>query len=233
MKDKKRTTLLPLIFLLIVPAIGLAQAVPQARTLVVNGQSGQVQVVEMNGRSYIDLESLARIANGSLGFSGDQITLTLPAVAPDSSPTAATSATAPARAPASNPGFSKGFLRAAIEAATNMREWHAALASAIQSGFPLTPDTLAPYRAQTTTGMRLASVAITTGSDQSAFQLLTNEFNYMKQLSDKYLAMRANLTFISPNALQNDSLNQTIVTCGHSLAAMAASGQFVDDGSCN
>jgi len=32
----------------------------------------------IDGRSYVDLESLAHIANGTLGFSGKQITLTLP-----------------------------------------------------------------------------------------------------------------------------------------------------------
>jgi len=52
----------------------------------------------------------------------------------------------------------------------------------------------------------------------------------MKQLSDKYAAKRA---YIAPDALRNDSLNQSIIACGKSLGAMAASGQFVDDGTCN
>jgi hypothetical protein len=55
----------------------------------------------------------------------------------------------------------------------------------------------------------------------------------MVKLTDRYVAARANMTYISPDALQNDSSNQRLVTCGHSLGAMAASGQFVDDGSCN
>jgi hypothetical protein len=41
------------------------------------------------------------------------------------------------------------------------------------------------------------------------------------------------MTYISPDGLENDSLNQRIMSCGHSLGAMAASGQFVDDGSCD
>jgi len=40
------------------------------------------------------------------------------------------------------------------------------------------------------------------------------------------------LTYIAPDALQQDSLNQKILTCGRSLGAMAASGQFSDNGSC-
>ena len=55
----------------------------------------------------------------------------------------------------------------------------------------------------------------------------------MVKLTDKYVAARSNLTYISPDALQNDGLNQRFVACGRSLGAMAASGQFVDDGSCS
>ncbi len=48
-------------------------------------------------------------------------------------------------------------------------------------------------------------------------QLLTNEFQNMAKLADKYIAARTNMTYISPDALQNDDLNQRIVGCGHSL----------------
>jgi hypothetical protein len=81
--------------------------------------------------------------------------------------------------------------------------------------------------------LRLASVAVSTDSDRSALQLLNNEFQNMAKLTDKYVAARANMNYVSPDALQNDDLNQRIVNCGHSLASMAASGQFVDDGSCH
>jgi len=56
--------------LLIVPVLALSQAAQDIRTLIVNGQSGQVSVVQISGRSYVDLEALARVANGSLGFNG-------------------------------------------------------------------------------------------------------------------------------------------------------------------
>jgi hypothetical protein len=70
-----------LLVLLLVPGLALSQAVQQSRTLIVNGQPGQVKVTEIDGRSYVDLESLVRIANGTLGFRGNQITLTLPSSA--------------------------------------------------------------------------------------------------------------------------------------------------------
>jgi hypothetical protein len=228
MRKKSSGVPLILVMLLIVPAIALSQAGQQTRTLIVNGQSGQVTVVQVNGHAYVDLEALARIGNGSLGFKGNQITLTLPG---SGSPPAA-SAPAPSNTAPQNPGLSRGFLRAGIEAMSVVREWHSALANAIQNGFPLADNWLAGYRAQAATALRLASVAVSTDSDRSALQLLTNGFNMMTKLSNQYVAARQSLSYISPAALQNDPLDQQLLNCGHSLAAMVASGQFQDDGSC-
>ncbi len=218
---------------LVVPGIALSQDAKQNRTLIVNGQSTQVPVVQVNGRSYVDLEALASVVNGSLSFAGNQIAFSMPSGSATSASAAAAARPAPSTAPPSAPGFSKGFLNAGIEEAATLREWHTALASAIQNGYPVTTGMLAPYRAQATTNLRLASTAVSTDSDRSAYQLLSNEFQNMAKLSDKYIAARVAMTYISPDALQNDSLNQSFVACGHSLGAMAASGQFVDDGSCD
>ena len=86
-----------LLVLLIVPGLARSQAVQQSRTLMVNGRSGPVKIMEIDGRSYVDLESLARIVNGTLGFSGNQITLTLP-----SSAAGTESAAAPSKLPANS-----------------------------------------------------------------------------------------------------------------------------------
>jgi hypothetical protein len=225
--------------LLVAYGISLAQDANQNRTLIVNGQSTNVPVIQVNGRSYVDLVALAQAANGSLSFSGNMIALTLPgpsASSPANTNTTSanpTSAPGPGTAPVSNPGLSQTFLTAGIEQMSTVREWHTALAAAIQNGTPVEAGWLAPYRNQAATNLRLASVAIQTNSDRKAFQLLTNEFQNMGKLADKYIAKRANLSYVSPDALQNDDLNQRIVACGHALGAMAASGQFVDDGSCN
>jgi hypothetical protein len=218
---------------LFVPAVALSQDANQTRTLIINGQTTQAPVIQVNGRSYVDLEALATAVNGSISSAGSQIALSVPIGPAAAAPAATAVQPASAPAPASNPGFSRGFLNAGIEQAATLREWHTALASAIQNGYPVTAGLLAPYRAQATTNLRLASAAISTASDRSAYQLLSNEFQNMGQLSDKYVAKRASMTFISPDALQNDDLNQRFVACGHSLGAMAASGQFVDDGSCD
>jgi hypothetical protein len=218
---------------LVVSGPALAQDANEKRTLIINGQSTQVPVIQVNGRSYIELEALASAVNGSLSFAGSQIAFSVP-ISPASTASAPTTAKpAPAPAQVSNPGFSKGFLNAAIEQGATLREWHAALAIAIQNGYAVTAAALAPYRAQATTNLRLASAAVSTDPDRGAYQLLSNLFQSMATLTDKYVAARANMTYISPDALRNDSLNQRLMTCGRSLGAMAASGQFVDDGSCN
>jgi hypothetical protein len=226
MQKKSSLTPLILVMLLIVPALAISQAAKETRTLIVNGQSEQVTVVQVNGRSYVDLEALARVANGTLGFNGNQITLTLPGAA--NGPAAAD----PSTNSTSDNGLSKGFLKAGIEAMSLVREWHSALANAIQNGFPLADSWLSGYRNQAATALRLTSVAASTDSDRNAAQLLNNEFENMKTLSNNYVATRQSADYIAPDALANDPLNQRIINCGHSLAAMAASGQFVDDGSC-
>jgi len=232
MRAGQSTWLLVLVFL-VVSGIALAQDANQSRTLIINGQSTQVPVIQVNGRSYVDLAALANAVNGSLSFAGSQIAFSVPTVSATNAPSTAPAKPTSAPAPVSNPGFSRGFLNAAIEEGATLREWHAALATTIENGYPLTAAALAPYRAQATTNLRLASVAVTTDSDRNAYQLLSNLFQNMGKLADKYVGARANMTYISPDALQNDSLNQRLMTCGRSLSAMAASGQFVDDGSCN
>jgi len=64
--------------LVVVPGMVLSQSVEESRTLLINGQTGQAPVVRMQGKSYVELEALARLTHGSLSFSGNQVTLTLP-----------------------------------------------------------------------------------------------------------------------------------------------------------
>jgi hypothetical protein len=220
-------------------AILLSQDAGQKSTLIINGQSTQVPLIQVNGHPYVGLEALAKAVNASLSSSGNMFALSLsggsannPSYAA-SSGAAAPAATNQAAATSSNQGFSRQFLDAGIEQMSTLREWHAALASAIQNGIPLSAGLLAPYKAQAATNLRLAEVAAVTPADHSASQLLNNEFQNMGKLSDKYINRRADLTYISPDSLSNDDLNQRIIACGRSLRSMAASGQFVDDGSCD
>lgn len=237
MQKNSSSTALLFVLLLSVPVLVLAQAAQVNRTLIVNGQAAQVTVVQINGRSYADLEALAQAANGLLAIQGNQIMLTLPGASNGSttSPSPTNGPAAAAAAPSNPPatlGLSKGFRTAAIEAMSVVREWHSALANAIRNGFPINGGWLSGYRSQAVEALRLTSVAVSTDSDRNAFQLLTNGFNFMDQLSNQYLAARQSLNYIFPDALKNDPLDQKLLNCGHSVASMVASGQFVDDGSC-
>lgn len=229
------STNVALLFVILVFVLSLRAA--DRHALILNGQSTAVPVIFVGGHPYVGLEELAKALNGSVSSSGAVVALSLPGSSTNRAPSPAMTSAAPAPSPAqpapSNPGFSREFLVYAIEEASTLREWHTALQTAIQSSIPLSEGLLQPYRAQATTNLRLASVAATTTADRNAYQLLNNVHLNLGKLSDKYVNMRASLTYIAPDALQNDELNQRIISCAHSLGVMAASGQFSDDGSCH
>jgi len=218
----------PLVTILVTLSLVFAQPTGQQNwTLVITGRSGQAPVLRKDGKSYVDVEALAQLTNGSLGFKGNQITLTLPGESNAPAPAAATNP------PAANTGFSKEFLKAGIEQMSVIREWRSALVNAVQNGYPVTDAFAANYRGQAATALRLASVAVSTDSDRNAYQLLSNEFDNMQTLSNKIVAARQNMNYTSGDALKDDPLDQKILSCARSLAAMAASGQFQDDGTCH
>jgi hypothetical protein len=206
---------------LIVPGIGLSQSVEESRSLVINGQAGQAAVVRMQGKSYVELEALARLTHGSLSFNGNQVTLTLTGSGANTATTIA----------GERSEFSKEFLRAGIEEMAMIREWRIALTNAVQNGFPIGDDWMAVYREPALRNLRLASVAASTDADRSAYQLLSNDYDNMKKLSDRFVAAHTAQNYMPPDSLKNDPLNEQILSCARSLAAMAASGKFADDGS--
>jgi hypothetical protein len=210
-----------LALLLMLSALALTLTAQQTNSLVVTGQQGQANVIQVQNRNYVEIEGLARILNGTIGFNGNQIVLTLPG----------SGGNAPAE-PAPTFGFSKGFQTAGIEAMTVIREWHAALKNGIEQGLPLSEQWLGPFRSQAREAVRLASVAISTDSDKNVYPFVVNEFNNMKTLTDKYLQMTKSMNYIDPSSLQTDAVDQKILTCARSLASMATTNQFVDDGSC-
>jgi hypothetical protein len=220
--------------LLALSALTLTLAAQQTSSLAVSGLQGQAKVIQVEGRNYVDVDALARLTRGSINFDGDQIVLTLPGYGANAPAQAAVPAEAQAtpQAPSSPPGFSKGFVTSGTEAMAQVREWHTALRTAVEHGVPINDQWLGTYYAQARESLRLASVAISTDSDKSAYPFLIHEFNNMKSLSDQYVQTTKNMNYIAPNSLQNDPLNQRFVTCAHSLSAMASSNQFIDDGSC-
>ena len=228
MREKPITVCLALLSAILLPLLALSQAAPQNLTLEMNGQQTQLPVKQLNGRNYVEVEALARAANGSVSFQGNAMRLTLPGSGGSSAAPSTQQA-----APPANPGFSKEFSRAGIEAMAAIREWRSVLTNGVQNGYPIQSLGLSYYETQAQQALRLASVAANTDSDRNAYQLGASEFANMKKLSDKYIATAQSLTYIAPDSLSSDPLDQKVIACARSLAAMASSGQFTDDGSCH
>ena len=64
--------------LLILPLPLLVLIAQETSAFLIEGQQLQARVIEVQGKTYVELEGLARITGGSLRFAGNQIILTLP-----------------------------------------------------------------------------------------------------------------------------------------------------------
>lgn len=220
-----------LLVLLVTPALAVGQGQQQSTTLSVNGKSGQVPVIQTSGRTYVDVEALARLANGSISFSDNGIALTIPS----SHSNAPAAAEAP---PASDdPSLSRGFMKAGIEEIALLREWGAAVAYAIQNGYPIQAAWAANYQQKAAQGASMAEVAATTGGDKNALQLLTNEYHGVRDWSNRLVDASKNMNTakysMSPGALREDPQSQKLISCWQFLSSMLSSGSFQDDDSCH
>ncbi len=92
----KRTVLLSLSLIFLLGARAIAQ---QDLRLVVAGQPGQIPILQINGKSYVDVDALARLTNSSLSLKGNQVILT---------PTGSAQSTPPV---ASEPSAAAGHLK--------------------------------------------------------------------------------------------------------------------------
>lgn len=201
---------------MVMPLIAISQTA--IKRLVLAGHTGHVPVKQIEGKNYVEIEALARLAKGSVSFDGDQITLNLPATAEEQE--------------AASAKFSGDFLHAWIEEMATIREWHSALATAIRSQTPIWQSWLEPYQLRASTDLQLVQGSAATDADRKVAPLVSNEYQYMKQLSDNYIAQRARVSYISPDSLTDDPLNQIVRQCGQALESMAASGQFSETSSC-
>ena len=205
---------------LITPLIAISKG--EIKNLVIAGYQGSVPVKQIEGKDYVEIQALARLANGSVSFDGEQITLALPPPVTEAAITEGENSN----------GFSKEFLHAWIEELAAIREWHGALEAAVRSQTPLWQVWLGSYQSRAKTNLQFVQVAAVTNADRSAAQLVANEYQKMKQLNDEYAAQAASVSYIEPDSLADDPLNRTVTVCGQALESMAASGQFLDNGSC-
>lgn len=182
-------------------------------------------MIQVQGENYVEVDELARITGGSLRFIGNQIIQTLPGSG-DTSAHAVQSALSPPV------GLSRPFLAAGIETMREILEWHAALKNAIERGYPISDDWSGNFRRQIQASLKHTEAMASTDMDQKALPLLANEFNNMGVLTDRYLKITVSRDYLAPDSLSSDPLEQKLLTCWQSLASMASSNQFVDDGSC-
>ena len=212
-----------------------AQMQQPGRSVRIAGKTGQAAAIEVNGRTYVDIKELAGINHWSVTATGDGITLSSTALH-EGSPVG-NSPQQPYQESTDTPALSRDFMRAGIEEFATMREWASTLAYAIQTGYQVSEDWVANYSQEASHKLGLASAAASTHGDHRALSLLTNEFQSIKQWSDKLVQERKSLDTakyaVSPSALREDPLSKQIVTCGRFLATMLGSASFQDDPSCH
>jgi hypothetical protein len=192
----------------------VAQNPPQKITLVMNGHANDGAVAQIGGRSYVDVETLARILNATISFKPGRVILTGPAVEAIANPERTV------------PAFSKEFAKAGIAQLAEMREWKGAISSAIRSGVAggnwLAP-LLKEHRGRAAEGLSQASVAAKTESDLRALELLKSEFTNLAEWDTESQATIQSLNAeksLNPPAAQNDPLLAKISECGSFLNAM-------------
>ena len=224
-------------FLLLLLGLGIILSVGETvaqdkplRTLVVNGRTVDTAVVEVEGRSYVDIEGLAQIIGGSVTFEPNQITLTLPEPAPAATPTDASAA-----APQAADDMSKQFQQLAVFTLAEMREWRGAISAVVTSGVPVVGTWPDDYHDRVGNDLLQATLTASTVQDNQAVQLLQQEFALLTDWSNQIVAERKNMDAarsIDPNTLQNDQALAKISKCGQFLSSMIVGGNFYDDSSC-
>jgi hypothetical protein len=205
-----------------------AQNAPEKKKLVVNGRTADSAVVQIDGHSYVDVDTFARIMNATVSFEPGRVILTIPA---------AEAGAKPERTAA--PGLSKEFAKASISQLAVMWEWKGAIASAIRSGVAA-GNWLGPwlhdYRVRAEGSLSQSSLAAKTESDQKALQLLKNELASLGEWDSNTQATIHSLNgeqTVNPAVAQNDPLLAKISECGNFLTAMLVTGEFADSSSCH
>ena len=210
--------------------------------LSVAGTSGDAPVIQVNGRSYVDVEALAQMTGATVRFQGRRIVMTLSGGGPSAgtgsaaqSPSAATSQNSGAQITPvqEHGGLSREFVTAGVGALTSMREWRAALVSAVQHNQPVSDDLLAPYRRNTEAQVAVAAAAARNSPDRSAATLLQNELNSMRTLSVNFVALHDSNTNIRTDAMDTDALSVKVANCMSNLAGMSTGAAFQDIASCH
>jgi hypothetical protein len=235
--------------ILAIPGSLFAQGTPN-KTLVVNGKTVEAAVRQIDGHSYVDVETIAQLTDGTFIVDPHQVVLNIPVAkssnaaaatpatpAAKSTPAAATvvesapsavAASAPVTAvapatvvPAEPPGISRGFAAAAISAVADMQEWRGATSAMITHGLALGDAWAESYHLRVMEGLRQAQLAALTDSDRSALQLLQSEADNLTAWWNGVLTARQNLN--GATTIDPDALQNDTA-----LAKIRACSQFLN-----
>ena len=194
------------------------------KKLEVNGRTMDSPILQIGGRFYVDLETLAQITNGVIAVQPDRVVLTIP-----SAPSAARPSPPP-------DALSREFAREAIGLLAEMREWRGAIGTTRSYNVPFTGTWPQDYHDRVEADLQRVAVAAVTPGDQQALQLLRNEFDNLSNWADSLIAERQSLNAtktVDPNVTQNDQALAKLSACSNFLSSILVSGTFSDDASCH
>ncbi len=215
--------------LVMLAAMANAQTEKRTEALSVGGSSAPVTVLESQGRTFVDIQELAKATGGSVAFEEDKIVLVLPrgensTIAEDDAASR----------------FSPAFRSSAIEAMASIREWGGMLMTIVRTGYPvgdsLAGNTLAAYEGRASDAIALASTVASTDSDNRGLELLKSEYSKVEAWSHRFVEARNSLhaTYLSTSehAINDDQDAQKAIRCGQFLQHMFANGALQENTEC-
>ena len=172
-------------------------------------------VAQINGHSYVDVETLAQLTNGVVTVEPTRIVLTIPS-----------ELRRPSECRASAPaGLSKDFASAAVSALAEMREWRGAIGQMITYGLVVSgswsPDYSRPSRSRSRAGRCCRD-----RRGQKCAPAASERVRQADGVGQRSAAARQALNganTVDPNALKNDPSLAKITDCGRFLNGMVVS----------
>jgi hypothetical protein len=210
-------------FVLLLGGVLFAQRAPDKK-LFINGKSTNVAVLQVNGRSYIDVETVAQITNGSVKVGPNQVALTIPNTDFDVS------------SPQDSARLSKDFASSAISTVAEMKEWKGTLGTLVKFGLAVDDSWARVYHERVQESLQQTTIAASTNADRNALQLLNTQFANLAKWESAVIAERQSLNgarTVAPDSLQNDPVLTKFSNCGRFLIGMLGSGIFADNPSCD
>jgi hypothetical protein len=201
----------------------LAQRAPDKK-LILNGKATSAAVLQMDGHSYVDVEALAQITNGSVKIEAGQVVLTIPNSNFDANTAQVT------------PGLSREFASAAIATLAEMKEWKGGLGAMVTFGLAVDGSWAQIYHERVQTSLEQATVAASTNSDHNALQLLNTQYANLAKWESMVVAERQDhngARTVAANSLRDDPVLIKFSSCGRFLSAMLGSGIFSDNPNCD